>query len=114
MDAPGIGCIVEVKGQPEAGKVPNVEFLRKHFERAWSPPSATTPDSPVRARAHFPYTLRTSALQHPNQLARLGEGAKGALNLFGFGSGRHSRQAQHVRGELNHAIGLFHVFLLDH
>src|SRR6185503_4219668 len=34
MDALGIECVVEYKGQPEAKKVSTVEFFRKQFERA--------------------------------------------------------------------------------
>jgi len=34
MDALGIECVVEYRGQPEGRKVSTVEFLRKHFERA--------------------------------------------------------------------------------
>ena len=37
MDALGIECAVEFKGQPDAKKVPVVEFFRKHFERARAP-----------------------------------------------------------------------------
>lgn len=34
MDALGIDCVVEYKGQPDAKRISTVDFFRKHFERA--------------------------------------------------------------------------------
>jgi len=34
MDAPGIECVVQYRGQPDGARLAPAEFIRKHFDLA--------------------------------------------------------------------------------